>query len=371
MENVVMGNLDGGIERVAFYTKDIENIITRYGSNLVYSAEDPGFFLELNGNIFPIEGAVDRENIKPFFILLKSGVAFNSSDYQILFNVKELPNGLLSGVDVTGKRHLCKIHGNFKGHNRGSGKELLTLNNIDEKLETGDLSQADIEDLKTLIKKLRQGEFFELLTMEFSSKIKGIARELIDFRKDIQTKIEPDIIEIASRDIPEASNQLEGINETLEESTMKIMDINEEQMESANRQIKALEGLLSGKSKGEGEDMSIGLSLEEAIKAIEDQIKSLKQIEDQSLKMMEPLSFQDLVGQRIQRIIRLVRSMESRIEELIVSFGIRLKKHKEDPSKTYKELDRDVDLYLSELKGPQRGGEGLDQAGIDDLLESL
>jgi hypothetical protein len=53
MENVVMGNLDGGIERVAFYTNDIENIITRYGSNLVYSAEDPGFFLELNGNIFP------------------------------------------------------------------------------------------------------------------------------------------------------------------------------------------------------------------------------------------------------------------------------------------------------------------------------
>jgi hypothetical protein len=92
-----------------------------------------------------------------------------------------------------------------------------------------------------MIKKLKEGEFFELLTMEFSGKIKEVAKELIDFRKDIQSKIEPDIVEIASKDIPEASNQLEGINETLEKSTMKIMDINDAQMELAQNQFQALE----------------------------------------------------------------------------------------------------------------------------------
>jgi chemotaxis regulatin CheY-phosphate phosphatase CheZ len=86
---------------------------------------------------------------------------------------------------------------------------------------------------------------------------------------------------------------------------------------------------------------------------------------------MEPLSFQDLVGQRIQKIIKLVRSMEHRIEELIVSFGIKLKNHKEDPTKSFDDLNKDVEVYLSELKGPQREGEGLDQDGIDDLLSNL
>jgi chemotaxis regulatin CheY-phosphate phosphatase CheZ len=334
----------------------------------VYSTEDPGMFLELGGNVFPVQGNVNKEDIKPYFIVLKSGIAFNSSDYQILFNVKQLPNGLLSGTDVTGRHHLCKMYGNGKVEAK-SDKGPINLKNLDEKLDAGELSQEDIDDLKTMIQKLRQGEFFELLTMEFSGKIKGIAKELIDFRKDIQAKIEPDIVEIASRDIPEASNQLEGINETLEDSTMKIMDINEAQMELSNTQIKVLESMLS--KENDGERITVGLSLEEAMTALEGQKEVLRQIEERSMQMMEPLSFQDLVGQRIQRIIKLVRSMELRIEELIVSFGIKLKKYKEDPSKTYEELDRDVYAYLSELKGPSRTGEGLDQAGIDDLLESF
>ena len=217
---------------------------------------------------------------------------------------------------------------------------------------------------------MRKGEFFELLTMEFSDKIKGIAKELIDFRKDIQTRIEPEIVELASKDIPEASNQLEGINETLEESTMRIMDINDAQMDAANTRCKELEQFLERRSEGEG-NLAIGISLEEAMEALEAQMDFLKEVEQRSLNMMEPLSFQDLVGQRIQKIIRLVRSMEIKIEELIVSFGIKLKKYKEDPEITYEELNKDVDEFMYELKGPQRAGEGLDQAAIDDLLNNM
>lgn len=370
MRNMLMGDLDGNTERIAFDTQDIEQIITRYKANLVSSDGDPGLFLEYGNRVFPVQKPVDRNDIKPYFIVLRSGVAFNANDCQMLFNTKALSNDLLSGTDTSGKRHLCKKYGNgeVKSYNRPKEKSLLFLKNIEEE-DMGELSDSDAKDLKDVIKKLRKGEFFELLTMEFSGKIKGIAKELIDFRKDIQTKIEPDIVEIAARDIPEASNQLEGINETLESSTMKIMDINDEQMESANIQYKILEKMLSSSDKGE--NISIGISLEEAVKAIEDQMEFLKKIEQLSLNMMEPLSFQDLVGQRIQRIIKLVRSMELRIEELIISFGIKLQKHKEDPLKSYDELNLDVEKYISDLKGPQRSGEGLDQAGIDDLLASL
>jgi hypothetical protein len=63
--------------------------------------------------------------------------------------------------------------------------------------------------------------------------------------------------------------------------------------------------------------------------------------------------------------------MEVRIEELIVSFGIKLKRHKEDPTRSYEDLNLDVYEYMSTLKGPQRVGMGLDQEGIDDLLDNI
>jgi chemotaxis regulatin CheY-phosphate phosphatase CheZ len=256
---------------------------------------------------------------------------------------------------------------NGNGHGKAEDNNIV-YDEIERKFQTGDLNSEDAESLKVMIQKLKEGEFFELLTMEFSGRIKEVAKELISFRKDIQERIEPDIVEIASRDIPEASNQLEGINETLEESTMKIMDINEEMMEMASDQANILESLIPGDGKMEEGNVQ---TLEEATEMLAGQVQVLKDIGNMSMQMLEPLSFQDLVGQRIQRIIKLVRSMEIRIEELIVSFGIKLQKHKEDPTRSYEDLKKDVDIYMTELKGPQRGGEGLDQAGIDDLLADL
>jgi chemotaxis regulatin CheY-phosphate phosphatase CheZ len=369
MNNIIMGILDGNLERVAFSMEDVKKIIDRETANLVYSdnGNGTGLYIELDGHVCPVQGVVNKQTIKPFFIVLHSGITLNVNEYQILFNVKELADNLLMGVDVAGHEHLCHKYRPMTPKEEEPTK--ATIQEIDEKIRTGDLAQEDIEILKDMIHKLREGEFFELLTMDFSGKIKDVARELIDFRKDIQKKIEPEIIEIASKDIPEASNQLEGINETLEESTMRIMDVNEDQMETAHRQLKVLESFINGDVEQEG--LQKERTLEEALNVIKGQIHVLQDIENRALNMMEPLSFQDLVGQRIQKIIKLVRSMELHIEELIVSFGIRLQKHKEDPTKTYADLNQDVEAFLNDLKGPQRTGEGLDQAGIDDLLASL
>ncbi|MBN2062673.1 MAG: protein phosphatase CheZ [Deltaproteobacteria bacterium] len=368
MCNVVMGNLDGNLDKIAFHVDEIYRIIGRYNANLVSKRDGNGLLLELGGKIYSVENALDADGMMPYFILMNSGIAFNCSEYQILFNIEKFTDDLLSGTDAAGHEHLCR---NFSlSMKSGSDpQEKLDIECIDKKLKSGALSQEDVESLKIMIQKLKNGEFFELLTMEFSEKIREVARELIDFRKEIQDRIEPDIVEIASRDIPEASNQLEGINSTLEESTMKIMDINEAQMDLASRQIKLLESLLS--ENGNGSKRTVLKDFDKLIGALNGQIDVLRKISDKSLSMMQPLSFQDLVGQRIQRIIRLVRSMEARIEELIVSFGIKLKKHREDPTKSYEDLNNDVHEYMSALRGPQRDGQGLDQAGIDELLKSL
>jgi hypothetical protein len=116
-----------------------------------------------------------------------------------------------------------------------------------------------------------------------------------------------------------------------------------------------------------GQDLAPDKSLE----ALRRQMNVLKKISDLSLSMMEPLSFQDLVGQRIQRIIKLVKTMEMRIEDLIISFGIKFRRPREDPGKSYEDLKKDVEKYRAELKGPQREGQGLSQRAIDDLLATL
>ncbi len=469
MHNVIMGNLDGNLQRIAFDIRSVRQIISRHKINIVVSVDQAGLLLEQEGEIYPVKDLMPQDPIKPYFILLHSGVAFNVSDYQILFNVKALPDGMLSGLDIEDRLCLCAQYRPGEADQSGAGEASLT--ELDRRVSAGTISAEEFKNLKETIQKLKQGEFFEGLTMEFTGKIKEIARELVEFRTDIRKRIESDFVEMAAKDIPEASYQLEGINETLEKSTMKIMDINEEQIELANSQHDLLRALILGNGQGtaagafweEGRELTLKIrallgampheakeaadfilpnlnlaieqmsqrgdperiieALEEPIGVIKDlvrdcgnspeqfgrleelntglaelvdrvqqngksvskapepenrkaealrqQMNVLKKISDLSLSMMEPLSFQDLVGQRIQRIIKLVKNMEMRIEDLIVSFGIKFRKHREDPGKSYAELKKDVEKYRLEQRGPRREGLGLKQSDIDDLLETL
>ena len=76
---------------------------------------------------------------------------------------------------------------------------------IDEKIIAEGVSGIDLEHLQDMIKKMKSGEFFEALTTEFSGKVREIALELVEFRKDIQKRLEPEIVEMAAKEIPEAS----------------------------------------------------------------------------------------------------------------------------------------------------------------------
>ena len=78
-----------------------------------------------------------------------------------------------------------------------------------------------------------------------------------------------------------------------------------------------------------------------------------------------------MTGQRIKRIINLVSEMEERIKGMVISFGIKLNEREKNPGISQDELQKVVDEKVEELSGPQRQGQGLDQAGIDDLLANL
>lgn len=464
MNCAVMGNFDGNFSRLAFDVCRVRQIVDLSAAGLVSSPDGKELFLKVDDHVCRVERGRDDRKLGAYFIVLDSWQAFNVEEYQFLFNLEEFPDRVVSGTDAAGRRHLCRRY-EPAGGERGETSDGTTTGP-----QRVDNSPEEMEELREMIVRFRNGEFYEALTTEFSGKLKEIACELIDFRKDLQSKLEPSIVDMAARDIPEASNQLEDINTTLEKSTMKIMDINEALLDIANDGIARLKARLIDSAATEealepsdacvqtllamreslsqlpaearevlgfvlpGLDEGVALLSETAgwdrakavlraplstiadlvgdlgeeegatrLKALSEELTALmkngrravdeappageasnggggelrkeleafERIGSLALSMAEPLSFQDLVGQRIQKIIRLVKSMETRIEDLVISFGIKLQKHKEDPSRSFEDLKAEVEEYKSELKGPQNEGQGLDQSAIDELLATL
>ena len=96
------------------------------------------------------------------------------------------------------------------------------------------------------------------------------------------------------------------------------------------------------------------------------------------------MSFQDLSGQRIFKIVKLISDVQVQILSLLVSFGAKMKKRREEKDRvSIKDAEQmaqsEVDKMLErvstptapeELGGPAAEGR-LDQGAVDTLLADL
>ena len=94
-------------------------------------------------------------------------------------------------------------------------------------------------------------------------------------------------------------------------------------------------------------------------------------------KINEALSFQDLSGQQILKIIKLLGDFQVQLLAIVVSFGSQLKRKEEKPDITAEESKRlaqdDVDSYINKVNAPvddEEGG-GLDQDAVNKMLEDM
>ena len=219
--------------------------------------------------------------------------------------------------------------------------------------------------------------FFKDLAYEMSSSVKDLALMVIEFRKDLLARIHPGITDLTEKYIPQAADQLEGIIETTEQAANKIMD-NLEAMQVDTEKVTAiLSAFNSGKIlPADGSDAASGFQIDQRTLAkMEPHLSRIAEIADNNQAMIADsfvqMSFQDLTGQRIKRIMNLVSQMESRLQKMIVSFGIKVAEKEKNPDITDSELAKVVAEKQTELAGPQKAGCGLDQAGIDDLLANI
>jgi chemotaxis protein CheZ len=99
---------------------------------------------------------------------------------------------------------------------------------------------------------------------------------------------------------------------------------------------------------------------------------------------MEALSFQDLSGQRIKKIVGLIGEIQVQLLSVLVAFDTKIKAHNDSQGapprpkeETEKVAQAEVDKMLeklsaepSELQGP--GAENrLDQGAVNDLLSQM
>lgn len=159
----------------------------------------------------------------------------------------------------------------------------------------------------------------------------------------------------------EASSQLAEVIESTKTATDSIMDIVELHMDYQAEAGGIIEALRKGEATPEQIDR-----LAHVNNALSNDLTNI----------MTTLSFQDLTGQRIKKVVFALDKIESTVVELYVSSGLIMQAREKDPSKGLDTLEQEVQDVManmkqnksSELKGPSAGAS---QANIDDLLAQL
>ena len=259
--------------------------------------------------------------------------------------------------------------------------------NLKEKISKildGKLSSEEREELITFLRYTKADDMpfddevlFRDLAYEMTGNVKDLALLIIDFRRDLKSKIHPQINDIATKYIPQATNQLVDIIEATEKAANKIMDNLDGMQENIERMEKILNSLRNGKViMPQGKNDRIEITIDnQTMQSICPIITYFEVCMKQYMSLISDsfiqMSFQDLTGQRIKRTMNLVNQMEEKIKSMVILFGFKLNEIEKNPAISKEELQRTAEEKVIELTGPQKEGHGLDQADIDELLANI
>jgi chemotaxis protein CheZ len=206
-----------------------------------------------------------------------------------------------------------------------------------------------------MAKVMVESEFYRKVNDEMLSGLRGIYREISSASADGAGAGDAGQTQKLFSD---ASGQLEEIMETTLRATENIMETVETLQE---QQLEAGEIIASLELGPEQEKNTARLdALNHAL-------------ENSLTRIVSELSFQDLTGQRLKKVVAALGSIRETVFDLYVSTGLMMKTREETPEKDISEIAEDsrrrvAEIKNSELKGPQSG---TSQAAVDDLLAGL
>lgn len=209
---------------------------------------------------------------------------------------------------------------------------------------------------ESLTQSLLESEFYRRISEDMRSGLRRMYSEMT-VATDISAETSNLSLDKSESDklFQDASEQLSAVLEQTEQATVTIMETIEKHMD-----LQAENDELLQKARAGAPDW-------ERMTAINQTFM------DDSISMMTTLSFQDLTGQRIKKVVSAMRQLEATVLELYLSSGLLMKGYEQ--GKDIADLEQNTRQSVAKLrqqveseglKGPSKDGNS--QNDIDDLL---
>lgn len=219
---------------------------------------------------------------------------------------------------------------------------------------------AAIESAYADLTRERESELFK--------EVGRLTRELHDALSNF--KLDSRFAELAAQDIPDAKDRLQYVIEMTDSAANKTMDAVEEVMAlsgSIGERARELFGAwrkVAEKRQAPGEFRNFFFELGPFLEGLSKDTEHLNELMTNVLLAQD---FQDLTGQVIKRVIKLVQDVEDNLVETIRMFG---------QMEEYKEAKNKGEKSSIEAEGPVVDADKRDdvvtsQDDVDDLLSSL
>ena len=209
----------------------------------------------------------------------------------------------------------------------------------------------------TVTKVMVESEFLRQVNEEMRTGLRGIYQEISSASNDEGAPPSADAGK-TQKLFSDATKQLEEIMQTTLVATEKIMAT----VETLLTQQEEAGSIIAS--------MDLGDKHQDALARLDGLNQSL---ESALTDIITDLSFQDLTGQRLKKVVSAITSIRETVFDLYVSTGLMMKTREETPEKDLAEIAKESRLKVqeirnSELKGPQNDAS---QKDVDDLLASL
>lgn len=204
-----------------------------------------------------------------------------------------------------------------------------------------------------LSKTLLESEFYKRINEELQTGLRDIYKEIASANKEGAEQPTPLDKKETEQLFFETSDQLDKIVQATEKATTEIMEIIEKQLDLQAHSHDLLQVLQQSTVDPAGIEKLVAIN---------------RMLNQDLMQILTTLSFQDITGQRIKRIIATLKKVEKTVFDLYLYTGLKIKGRQDAPDKDFDQLEQEAKKKISELKGPQTG---VSQKDIDELLSQL
>jgi chemotaxis protein CheZ len=162
--------------------------------------------------------------------------------------------------------------------------------------------------------------------------IGGLARGLHDSIRGFLTNLDPSLNEIVKDKIPDSGNRLEHILEMTEKAAITTMDHVESIQERLSGQIERIASLRATCGGLQAIGDAAGKKLDQAAQTLNVMEETIDQNRSELDGILTAQDYQDLSGQIIQKITQLLKDIESKLVNLIRTFGVKSEAPKQKES---------------------------------------